>query len=278
MDYQKIGLIGFTNQFILMSIVIWRWSLFFFEKSSGKINFKKHFAFFLLLLAPAVDLPMYCSFFVLNRYVLMTFSFHKFQPAALFAAYSLVISDWSNVLFEIKEDNMLRFLCRNGSLVVVNMILLSISIANFVYCYSFPDIHTYATSDVYEVSVLVQIVAPFILTSIMLNAGLKLSWRIQGASGALAFSNENEKKKEFQSAVFHLNVVMMSVCLTILAQVNTPCKCVFAINLFLLLVIHCFPVFFLFLFGLFIAPLFSILFLFSPHDLVVNFIRWCNCC
>ena len=228
MDYKTVGTVGFSNLILLSCIIIWRWTKFYYETyissesytKNFRINLKKHANYALLLIASSCDLPMYVSFFEMQRYDLITFSFHKFQSAALFGAYSLIISDWNSVLYEIQEESFIPFMCRNGSLIAVNALLTVISIVNFAYCYSFPDIDTYANSKIYVLGVFIQIIAPLFLTISMLWAGLKLSWRIQGASGSLKFSKENAKIKEFKSAVFLINMVMLSVCVTIGGQVS----------------------------------------------------------
>jgi hypothetical protein len=232
MDYETVGLVGFISLSCLVCIIIYRWILYWVEIdqqhigsmkgwcSNGSKVFKRNATFALLLLASALDIPMYISFFTVHKYVLYTFGFHKLQSAAIFGAYSMTISDWNSVLFEIQEDPSRPYRCRNCSLIAINIILSIISVVNFAYCYSFPDLNTYADSKVYMLGVFIQIVAPLVLTMGMLYAGLKLSWRIQGASGSIRNSAENPKLKEFRSAVFHINIVMCSVCVTILTQVT----------------------------------------------------------
>jgi hypothetical protein len=228
MDYVTIGIAGFTNLAVLACVVIYRWIVYWLETDKKTKNIKRNCTFFLLLLTPMLDLPMYASFFLVQEYVLFTFGFHKLQSAAIFGAYSMTISDWNSVLFEIRDvesvyTNM-RFtcLCRNNcSLIAINIILSIISIVNFAYCYSFPDLNTYANSKAYMLGVFIQIVAPLVLTLSMLWAGLKLSWRIQGASGSLRHAiTENSKLKELRSAVMHINIVMASVCVAIIIQVG----------------------------------------------------------
>ena len=138
MDYNAIGVTGFTNMILLSFVVIWRWICHWLDRTgsdgNNKNSCKRHTTFFLLLFAPLCDLPMYVSFYLIHKYDLYTFSFHKFKSAALFGAYSLTISDWNSVLFEIQEETRLPFLCRNGSLIATNIVLTVISLLKFAYC------------------------------------------------------------------------------------------------------------------------------------------------
>ena len=65
----------------------------------------------LLVLAVLVDLPMYVSFVVIQDYNYLTYSFHKFQPMFLLAAYSITINDWSSVLRFFQLSSIHYLIC-----------------------------------------------------------------------------------------------------------------------------------------------------------------------
>ena len=222
MDFPEIGIAGFATNLILSIIVIWRWIVYSYDIFFHNVNNsrKKHAAYFLLLIANVCDLPMYASFFIDGDYVLGTYSFHKLEAAAVFGAFSLVISDWSAVLFEIREDSFAPFIFRSISLIAINILLSSISFINFIYCYSIDSLSSYADSEIYIAGLFIQIIAPFVLTCLMLHAGIKLYLRIQGASRRINESQEHsQKNKEFQSALFHLIILMSSLAIAIFIQV-----------------------------------------------------------
>jgi hypothetical protein len=148
------------------------------EKVVGKIR-KRHLFYFFLFMATLSDLPMYCGFIVYHSYKMELYSFHKLQAAFLFTAYSLTISDWTTVLFEIKEDELIPFLLRKASLAFLSLIFFVISIMNFIYCFTSENLQEFLDSDVYETGLLLMIFIPLLLTVIMLRSGIKLSVRIQ---------------------------------------------------------------------------------------------------
>lgn len=208
-DYSSIGIMGFVSLFILFLVVLWKWVSFVLEirayyalnsdgtsetnisdKIMGKIR-KRNLFYFLLLMATASDIPMYVGFLRFHKYNITMYSFHKLQAAFLFGSYSLTISDWTTVLFEIKEDTLMPFLLRKASLLFLNLLFFIISIINFVYCYTTANLQAFLDSTIYEVDLMFMILTPLILTVIMLRSGVKLSVRIQGAAGVAAVDERN---------------------------------------------------------------------------------------
>jgi hypothetical protein len=200
-DYSNIGILGFVSLFLLAVIVAWKWACFaeeiryiyydfmavgvgsgndvnVQERLSGKIR-KRHMLYCFLLMASFCDIPLYAGFIVYHGYDMTLYSFHKLQAFFMFAAYSVTISDWANVLFEIKEDTFMPFIFRKATLLFLNFLFLVISIINFIYCYTTANLQQFLDSAVSETDVLFMIGTPLILTVIMLRSGLKLSARIQ---------------------------------------------------------------------------------------------------
>jgi hypothetical protein len=134
---------------------------------------------------------MYIGFLLLGEYTLATYSFHKFQSAFLFAALSVTISDWAAVLHDIHEYPLHSFLFRRATLITISVVYFMISLVNFVFCFSIPDLDTYINSPIYLCAVFLQISMNFLLTGFMLHAGLKLHGRIYGAVGNLMEYNGN---------------------------------------------------------------------------------------
>jgi hypothetical protein len=208
-DYVYVGVIGIVSLSMLASAIMWKWASFFVEtrsiymsshfsnpvsqastntspstssllseKLTGKIV-KRNLFYVCLLLAALTDIPMYAGFIVYRGYNMTMYSFHKLQAAFLFSAYSITISDWTTVLFEIKEDSFMPFLLRKVSLIFLNLMFASISVINFIYCYVTSNLQDFLNSVVYEMDLLFMILTPLILTVIMLRSGIKLSLRIQ---------------------------------------------------------------------------------------------------
>jgi hypothetical protein len=128
---------------------------------------------------------MYISFISIGTYSLLTYSFHKLEPALLLGAYSMTISDWSSVLYDIQEMGHRPFLFRRGALIVINIIFASCSIATFIYCNAASDIDEFTHSPLYIVMIIMQIVTELTLTTMMLSAGIRLLRRIKGVTGIL---------------------------------------------------------------------------------------------
>jgi hypothetical protein len=116
----------------------------------------------LLLLASAVDMPMYVTFIMKGQYTLTSYSFHKFESASLFAAFSITLSDWAGVLYEIQEYQLFPFLLRWFTLVGINVVYryilyythayqypytyLYIHICTYIHIYTYTHIHTYIST------------------------------------------------------------------------------------------------------------------------------------
>jgi hypothetical protein len=142
-------------------------------------NRKKLIFHLLLVAATASDLPMYCTFVLNNDYSLVSYSFHKLETAFLFSALSITISDWSSVLYNMKEYQRLPFLLRRVTLLSINLVYSAIALINFLFCYAAKDLEVYLDSPIYITALFFQIFISFVLTFFMLSAGIKLSWRIR---------------------------------------------------------------------------------------------------
>jgi hypothetical protein len=180
----------------------------------------------ILIAAVAVDIPMYISLLLTNEYSLVTYSFHKFSSALLFVGYSLTIYDWSNVLYDIREIDHKPLFFRRNTLILINVFMITMSVANFIYMYTCRSLDGYLKSPLYVALIFIQITAAFLLTGLMLSAGIRLSVRIQGASKELSSTNifpQSSKvaiktpNRGLQSAVNRLTGVMLVcfVCITI---------------------------------------------------------------
>ena len=196
-----IGVIGLCHLTVLTTITLWRTVRFFSycEKNLlSSYNFKKKMLFhILLLLATLFDIPMYISFIIYGEYTLILYSFHRFESALLFAAFSITIADWGALLFDIQEfKSLYLFLIRKASLVFLNTVYFFISIINFVFCYSLSDFDTYLNSPANITGIFIQIFVTLLLTCFMLHAGLKLSWRLKGAAGMDQHNNDNRSRAQ----------------------------------------------------------------------------------
>lgn len=206
-----------------------------------------------LLFASACDLPYYYGLAINGEFSIIPYSFHRFESALLFAAFSITISDWGAVLYDINEFKLSAFLLRRATLVSINAVYMLISFANFVVCYlPNSNMDEYLKSPLYITSIFFQIGVSFLLTAFMLSAGLKLSWRIQGAAGISNIENGgaqgaytrftqrirqvsvssvlhkpvSEGSKEFRAALRNLNIVMGTCSCCILLQVTSIlCAC-----------------------------------------------------
>lgn len=143
---------------------------------------------------------MYVGFFLNGDYDLVSYSFHRLESSILFIAYSITISDWANVLYDLQEYPMISFLMRKYVLIILNTVNLLISLINFSICYVASDFNSYTSSSVYIIGIFIQIFMSFSLTCFMLSAGLKLRWRIQGAAGKLDKKANNAYFKAFPTA------------------------------------------------------------------------------
>lgn len=178
----------FADLFISILQTIWRtirwyqkWEL---PETWRNYTFKKKFIFHLLLILTSIsDIPLYIGFITTGEYTLVTYSFHKFASTFLFAALSVTISDWAAVLHDIQEYQLHSFLFRRATLISINVIYASISLVNFIFCYSLSDLESYTNSPIYQCAIFLQIIMNVLLTAFMLHAGLKLYARIHGAVG-----------------------------------------------------------------------------------------------
>ena len=176
----SIGLVGLINISVLTFITIVQAERFIATSSTAE-RFKlwswwKKFAFHLLLIsASAADLPMYIAFLSYNRYTLISYSFHKLSSACFFTAFSITISDWSVLLHELKEYKSKNFLFRTATLIFINVIYILTALTNFVYCYTVDSIDDYSSSGLYIPTYFFQIGISFVLSCLMLSAGLKVN-------------------------------------------------------------------------------------------------------
>ena len=215
---------------------VWRTVRFITKQqhTEGSAFYKKLLFHIFLILASAVDIPMYVEFIVAKDYTLTSYSFHKFSSAFLFAAFSITISDWGAVLYDIQEYDLYPFLFRKATLVSINILYALISVCNFIFCYTLDDFDSYTNSFLYILGIFFQITVSLLLTLIMLSVGLKLAWRIQGVSGTRndltspggmayieAHRITNDKQlQQFSSALWNLNVVMATCAICIIEQVR----------------------------------------------------------
>lgn len=241
-DLNTIGIIGLINLPVLIVIIIWRSIRFWNINSPTDSDYYKKMCFHIfLLLSPLSDIPMYSGFVVYNSYVIIFYAFHKFSLTFLFAAYSITIYDWSNLLRDIEKDSIHPFMISRKlsstyffthySLIGINVIFFSITIVNFIYILAIHNLDEYLSSLVYKVGIFVQIAASFLLTCYMLYAGVKLYTRILGVTGAIdanRFAGPNISRAlsashpgvshEFRSALRSLNLVMATCSLCVFIQ------------------------------------------------------------
>lgn len=182
----KVGCVGLINLGTLTLISFWRTVVLIrnatpkdFQNTSFR---KKLLLHALLLLATAVDIPMYVSFVVVDEYSVVTYAFHKLECAFIFTAYSITITDWSAVLYEINEDSHVPFLLKRGIVWTITIAVIVIALLNFIYCLAMDDLETYTETPIYIISIVGQMFASLLLTCVMLHGGIKLAWRIKGAS------------------------------------------------------------------------------------------------
>lgn len=189
---ELVGLIGLTNLGLLTCISLWRTIVLLQSAPASewgkpspdsKAFRKKLMLHVLLLLATATDLPMYASFVATDSYQVVTYAFHKLECAFIFSAYSITITDWSTALYEINEDSRVPFLLKRGIIWTINLLVIIIAGLNFIYCLAMNNLNTYTNTPIYIIGVVTQLLASFLLTCVMLHGGIKLSWRIRGASG-----------------------------------------------------------------------------------------------
>ena len=226
----------YDSQLIILFLQnIWRTVRFLSKdnyRSNGKTFYKKLAFHILLFLATVVDIPLYITFITEQKYTLTSYSFHKFSSAFLFAAFSITISDWSAVLYDINEYELQPFLFRKATLVAINAMYTLVSLTNFIFCYTLKDFDSYTSSSLYIMGIFFQISVSLILTLFMLSAGLKLAWRIHGVSGGRNDLNSpnsrmsgirlatDKQVQQFSSALWNLNMVMATCAVCIILQVS----------------------------------------------------------
>ena len=170
---------------------------------------------------------MYIEFVLDHKYTLTSYSFHKFSSAFLFGAFSITISDWAAVLYDINEYELQPFLVRKATLIGINALYTLVSLINFIFCFTLNDFDSYTNSTLYIMGIFFQITVSLLLTLFMLSSGLKLAWRIQGVSGArndLSFPSNritnDSQLQQFSSALWNLNMVMATCAVCIVLQVS----------------------------------------------------------
>jgi hypothetical protein len=152
-----------------------------------------------------VELPLYIWFIVDGDYNLDAFSWHKFQSTFLFLALSITISDWSSVLYDIREYQIYTFLFHKWTLIFLNFLYFLISTVNFIFCYWTADLGEYSNSPVYLIGLFFQICMSMLVTFLMLHAGLKLYGRIQGAAGKMGEGNSTSNSGSQRDSHSHNN-------------------------------------------------------------------------
>jgi hypothetical protein len=187
LGFRTIGYIGGVNLTILLLITIYKFLYFLSQQRSFRplIIRKKIVFHVLLILSVLVEIPMYVTFILVNKYVLFTYSFHKLQSTLLLSAYSMTIYDWSNVLYDIQEIQQKPYLFNKTLLIGINIIFFIISLSNFIYCNVVTNIDSFTKSPIYITMIFLQISAELFLTSLMLFSGIQLSRRIHGVTGIL---------------------------------------------------------------------------------------------
>lgn len=186
-SFRMIGWIGFINLTTLLLIAIYKTIRYIYlQKSLSSVTVRKRILLHILLLfAVAVDIPMYISFILIDYYGMITYSFHKLEPAFLLGAFSMTISDWGSVLYDIQEMKHTPLIFRRGALIFINITFSVICISNFIYVNISSDLDKFTRSPLYIAMIVLQIATELFLTVMMLSAGLRLSRRIRGVSGML---------------------------------------------------------------------------------------------
>lgn len=184
---KEIGLVGLANMSVLTLIVLLAtlWYIYGSDPEERSTTFykKRVLLHVLLIAAVAVDLPMYTSFLAKGGYEQATYAFHKLETAFMFGAYSIIVSEWCDTLYEIQEDAKMPFLFKKGTLLCGNVIVIIIGLLNFIWCLASRSLDDYVNTPIYTIGIVCQLVSTMVLTIVLLHGGLKLSWRIQGASG-----------------------------------------------------------------------------------------------
>jgi hypothetical protein len=176
-----------VNLTTLLIITIYKTARYIsLQKSLNSVTVRKRILLHIMLFfAVAVDIPMYISFILIDYYGMITYSFHKLEPAFLLGAFSMTISDWGSVLYDIQEMKHTPLIFRRGALIVINIVFSAICISNFIYVNISSDLDKFTKSPLYIAMIVLQITTELFLSIMMLSAGLRLSRRIRGVSGML---------------------------------------------------------------------------------------------
>lgn len=177
--------------------------------------------FHVLLMCTAFsDIPLYFGFIVTGGYTISTYSFHKLASTFLFAALSITIGDWASVLRDINEYAVHGFIFRRATLISLNLVYITISVINFILCLALKNLDEYLNSPMYTCAIFLQIIMNFLLTTMMLHAGLKLYSRIHGAVGNMDHhhhhsnhgnARDNEKHRSGIAGMFRISDSLQSI-------------------------------------------------------------------
>ena len=126
---------------------------------------------------------MYITFLVDGEYSARAYAFHKLQAPLLFGAFSLTIRDWMQALVYLKQVDEVPWLLNNMNLYGINLVVWVSSILCWMYLIWFNDIDAFSQTPLYSIQLLIQVIASIILSFMMLNTGLLLSYRIGGVVG-----------------------------------------------------------------------------------------------
>lgn len=233
--YRQIGVIGMINLSLLFVITVARFHTYLqsIAYNIKRIHYKKIMFFIFLILTTLTDFPMYISFIVTDDYNVTAYAFHKYENFFLFGAYSITLWDWIFVLKAIRDDDsLIPHLLRRNLLLGANAVLFFISTINFIYCVAMGNMDSFIQTKIYVAGIYIQLLTSFIVTVIMLNAGLKLRDRILGATGSTgiisftptkgnrkSYNINQQQSSEFSSALRRLIFVMIAVGLSILLQI-----------------------------------------------------------
>ena len=153
-DARTIGLMGVIHCTLLCSVILWRFSVFVnrtpvYDRWTPLFN-KRVLFHSLLLLTVGVDPPMYSTFLEFGAYVLKAYLIHKTSCMWIYLAYSIVVSDWIDVLFDIKEDDEHAYKAKRLVVILGALSVVAVSITNVCMGATYDhDIEAYAHSPMY---------------------------------------------------------------------------------------------------------------------------------
>ena len=170
-DYFLIGIVGVVNLSLLIFVIMYKTVLFIRASTFNTWKVKRQLFFYgFLLMAVVLDVPMYVSFILIGGFGQITYSFHKLESACLLVAYSMVINDWSSVLYDIQDTggghhssgNMgtstVPFVFTQAGLIFINLAYSTVSIVSFIMVYLSSDLDTFVHSPVYLACIFIQVV------------------------------------------------------------------------------------------------------------------------